>query len=76
MDARTPTLLLSEKEAVAALFKRLEALPPDYRQAILLAKVDGLTTAEMAASMGKTREAAALLLHRALKRFRAPAEEP
>jgi RNA polymerase sigma-70 factor (ECF subfamily) len=76
VDARTPTLLLSEKEAVAALFKRLEALPPDYRQAILLAKVEGLTTAEMAASMGRTREAAALLLHRALKRFRAPAEEP
>ena len=76
VDAKTPTLLLSEKEAVAALFERLEALPPDYREAILLAKIEGLSTAEIAARMGKTREAAALLLHRALKRFRALAGEP
>jgi RNA polymerase sigma-70 factor (ECF subfamily) len=75
-DFKTPTLLLSEKEAVDALFERLKALPKDYREAILLAKVEGLTTSEIAAHMGKTREAAALLLHRALKRFRALAEEP
>jgi RNA polymerase sigma-70 factor, ECF subfamily len=74
-DVKTPTLLLSEKEAVAALFARLEALPPDYREAILLAKIEGLSTAEIAARMGKTRESAALLLHRALKRLRALAGE-
>jgi len=61
---------------VQALFARLEGLPPDYREAILLAKVEGLSTAEIAARMGKTREAVALLLHRALKRLRALAGEP
>lgn len=76
VDRKTPTLLLSEKESVEALFARLAALPPDYREAILLAKVEGLSTAEIAARMGKTREAAALLLHRALKRFRALAGDP
>lgn len=76
VDSKTPTLLLSEKEAVAALFERLDALPPDYREAILLAKVEGLSTAELAARMGKTREGAALLLYRALKRFRAQAGQP
>lgn len=77
IDLKTPSLLLSEKEAVQALLDRLDALPEDYRQAILLAKVDGLTTAEIAARLGKSREAAALLLHRALKRFRAlPAGDP
>ena len=76
IDRRTPTLLLAEKEAVAALFNRLEALPPDYREAILLAKIEGLSTSEIAARMGKTREAAALLLHRALKRLRALSGEP
>ncbi|MGA2132951.1 MAG: RNA polymerase sigma factor [Bryobacteraceae bacterium] len=75
LDLKTPTLLLSEKEAVQALFERLDALPADYREAILLAKIEGLSTAEMAARMGKTRENAALLLHRALKRLRAPAGE-
>jgi RNA polymerase sigma-70 factor (ECF subfamily) len=75
VDAKTPSLLLSEKEAVGTLFERLDALPEDYRQAILLAKVEGLSTAEVAARMGKSREGAALLLHRALKRLRALAEE-
>lgn len=75
-DFKTPSLLLSEKEAVETLFKRLDALPEDYRQAILLAKVEGLATSEIAAKLGKSRQSAALLLHRALKRFRALAEQP
>lgn len=75
IDAKTPTLLLSEKEAVQALFDRLARLPQDYREAILWAKVEGLSTAEIAARTGKTREGAALLLHRALKRLRALAGE-
>ncbi len=76
VDLKTPTLLLSEKEDVAALFVRLDALAPDYREAILLAKIEGLSTSELAARLGKTREGAALLLHRALKRFRALAGQP
>lgn len=75
LDTRTPTLLLAEKETVAELFRRLDALPEDYRQAIFLAKIEGLSTAEMAERLGKSREAAALLLHRALKRFRGLAED-
>jgi len=75
LDTKTPTLLLAEKETVAELFKRLDALPEDYRQAILLAKIEGLSTQEMAERLGKPREAAALLLHRALKRLRSLAGE-
>lgn len=74
-DSKTPTLLLSEKESVEALFQRLDALPENYRQAIVLAKIEGLATGEVAERLGKSREAAALLLHRALKRFRALAPE-
>jgi RNA polymerase sigma-70 factor (subfamily 1) len=69
-DSRTPSRVLTESEAVLALMKRLDALPEDYRQAILLAKVEGLSTAEMAERLGKSREAVALLLHRAIQRFR------
>jgi RNA polymerase sigma-70 factor (subfamily 1) len=70
-DTKTPSRLLAQKEGAAALLDRLNALPDDYRQAILLAKVEGLSTAELAERMGKSREAAALFLHRAVKRFRA-----
>jgi len=62
---------MAEKESLQALIQKLDQLPEDYRRAILLAKVEGLSNAEMAERLGRNREAAALLLHRAIKRFRA-----
>ncbi len=69
-DSKTPSRLYTEREAVVRLMHRLDELPEQYRQAIILAKVEGLTTQEMAERLGKSREAASLLLHRALKQFR------
>ena len=66
----TPSRLFAEKEAVRLLLERLNALPEDYRRVILLAKVEGFSTAEMAERLGKSREAVALLLHRAIQRLR------
>jgi len=70
VDSMTPSRFLSETERVKTLLATLDALPEDYRKAILLAKIEGLSTQEMAEQLGKSREATALLLHRALKRFR------
>jgi len=39
-----------------------------------MAKIEGLSTAEMAKRLGKSREAVALLVYRAVKRFRALSE--
>lgn len=69
-DTRTPSRLLAQREAVERLLDRLNALPEDYRQAILMAKIERLSTAEMAERLGKSREAVALLVYRAVKRFR------
>src|SRR5215831_19462205 len=74
-DTKTPSRLFAQQEAVERLLARLDALPEDYRQALVLAKIEGLTTAEMAERLGKTREAVALLVFRALKRFREIARE-
>jgi RNA polymerase sigma factor (sigma-70 family) len=52
------------------LLGRLDALPPAYREVILLARMEGLSTGEVAERMGKSREAVSLLLHRALARLR------
>ncbi len=71
VDSRTPSRLFAQQEAIERLLNRLEALPEDYRQAILLAKIEGLSTAEMAERLGKSHEAVALLVYRAVKRFRA-----
>ncbi len=66
----TPSRILSSDEEIKKLMGRLDSLPEEYRQVILLAKIEGLTTAETAARMGKSHENTSLLLHRALQRFR------
>ena len=70
-DSRTPSRILMQKEVTDRLLARLDALPPDYRNVILMAKVEGLSSAEMAERLGRSREAVAVLLHRALQRLRA-----
>jgi len=69
-DSNTPSRLFAQQEAIERLLDQLNALPDDYRQAILMAKIEGLSTAEMAERLGKSREAVALLVYRAVKRFR------
>lgn len=69
-DSQTPSRVFARSEAVERLLGRLEELPDQYRQAILMAKVEGISTAEMAERLGKSREAVALLVYRAVKRFR------
>jgi RNA polymerase sigma-70 factor, ECF subfamily len=51
-DTKTPSRLFAQQEAVERLLDRLGALPEEYRQAILLAKIEGLSTAEMAERLG------------------------
>jgi RNA polymerase sigma-70 factor (subfamily 1) len=69
-DSLTPTRVLFQQERLRDLMLRLDALAPQYREVILLAKLEGLTTAEIAERLGKSREQVALLLHRALASFR------
>jgi RNA polymerase sigma-70 factor, ECF subfamily len=69
-DLHTPSRIFLAEERVKALLARMDALSAEQREVILLAKFEGLSTQEIAAKMGKSREAIALLLHRALKRFR------
>ena len=70
IDPATPSRILVQSESTEKLFAQLEALPPDYREAILLAKVECLSSAEMAERLGRSREAVAVLLCRALQRLR------
>ena len=69
-DSLSPSRALAEKEKLEALLQKLNALPDQYRQVILLAKIEGLSTKEICERLGKSREAVALLLHRAITRFR------
>jgi RNA polymerase sigma-70 factor (ECF subfamily) len=70
VDKNTPSQVFVRAEGMQILLEKLDALPPDYREMILLAKFEGLTTKEISERLRKTRESVALTLHRALKRFR------
>ena len=70
IDSATPSRILAGKERIRQVLERLDTLPDDYRQVILLAKIEGLSTEETAERLGKTRENVAVLLHRATQRLR------
>lgn len=66
----TPSRVVAQKEQLQALIAKLDELPEDYREVVVLAKIEGLTTQEVAERMGRTRQQVAVLLHRAIKRLR------
>lgn len=70
VDSRSPSRVLIEQERLRVLIASLNCLPEHYRQIILLAKIEGLSTEQMSERLGKPRETVALLLHRAIKRLR------
>jgi RNA polymerase sigma-70 factor (subfamily 1) len=70
VDSQTPSRLFRYQEESSRLLARLDSLPQEYREVILLAKFEGLSTTEICERMNKTREQIAMLLHRALKRYR------
>lgn len=70
VDSTTPSRILAGRERVEQVLKRLDALPEDHRQVVLLAKIEGLSMGEIAERLGRSRENAAVLLHRAIQRLR------
>lgn len=75
VESATPSRIFAENESLAVFIEKLNLLPEEYRRVILLAKVEELTTGEIAQQLGKSNEAIALLLHRAIKRFRSLVQE-
>jgi RNA polymerase sigma-70 factor (ECF subfamily) len=68
-DSLTPSRVLAQEERLQALVKKLDALPEQYREVLLLAKIEGLTTQEISSRLGKPRQAVSLLVFRAVRRL-------
>ena len=66
VDSTTPSVIVSEREELAKLEKAMDKLTPEYRQVILLAKMEELSATQLAQKLGKSPGAARALLCRAL----------
>ena len=66
IDATTPSVIMSRKEDLDKLEKAIDELKPEYREAIVLTKIDGLSYREIAARLGKSSDAVRKLVSRAM----------
>lgn len=70
-DAETPSRVVRRAEAIGALQTCLAGLAPDYRQVLQLRYIESRPLGEVAAQLGRTEAATAVLCHRALRHLRA-----
>ncbi len=66
VDATTPSVIMSKRDELARLEKAIDGLKPEYREVIVLTKIDGLSYNEMGQRLGKSNEAVRKLMSRAM----------
>jgi RNA polymerase sigma-70 factor (ECF subfamily) len=62
----TPSMILSRREELDKLEKAIDRLKPEYKEVIVLTKIEGLSQKEVAERLGKNPHAVCVLLSRAL----------
>ena len=65
-----PGVLLERQEQSVILFKAIDKLPENQKTAFILAKVEGLSLAEISKVMDKSVPSVESLLHRAKAKLR------
>jgi RNA polymerase sigma-70 factor (ECF subfamily) len=66
IEATTPSVIMSRKEELDKLEKAIDKLKPEYKEVIVLSKIEGLSYKEIADTLGKTSEAVRKLISRAM----------
>ncbi|MBC8468442.1 MAG: sigma-70 family RNA polymerase sigma factor [Planctomycetes bacterium] len=66
IEATTPSMVMSKKEDLIKLENAIDQLKPEHRRVIVLAKIDGLSYKEIGKKLGKSADAAGMLLSRAM----------
>ena len=62
----TPSAIMSKREELDKLVKAIDALKPEYRQVIVLTKIEGLSYKKIGERLGKSADAARMLFSRAM----------
>ncbi len=66
----TPMRAMAREERFERLVRAIESLSPDQRQAILLARIEGLPLQEVGVRMERSRDAVSMLIRRAVEQLR------
>ncbi len=66
IDATTPSVIMSRKEELEKLEKAIDKLKPEYREVIVLTKIERLTYKEISERLGKSNDAVRKLISRAI----------
>jgi RNA polymerase sigma-70 factor (ECF subfamily) len=66
MRVPTPSVIMCKKEALDRLEKALDELKPEYKQVVVLKRIEGLSYDEIGERLGKSAKAVSMLLYRAM----------
>ena len=66
IDTTTPSAIMSKSEDFDRLARAIDTLKPEYRQAIVLTKIEGLSYQEIGDQLGKSADAIRMLVSRAM----------
>ena len=66
IDTTTPSAIMFKSEDFERLAKAIDTLKPEYREAIVLAKIEGLPYQEIGNKLGKSADAIRMLVSRAM----------
>jgi len=62
----TPSVIMCKKEALDRLEKALDDLKPEYKEVVVLKRIEGLSYDEIGERLGKSAKAVSMLLYRAM----------
>ena len=66
IDMTTPSMILSKGEDLAKLEKAIDTLKPEYKEVIILTKIEGLSYSQIGNRWDKSDDAVRMLLSRAM----------
>jgi RNA polymerase sigma-70 factor (ECF subfamily) len=66
IDATTPSVIMSKKEDLDKLEKAIDELKPEYREVIVLTKIEGLSYREIGERLSKSPDAVRMLVPSAM----------
>jgi RNA polymerase sigma-70 factor (ECF subfamily) len=66
VDTTTPSSIMSKREELDKLARAIEALTPQYREVIVLTKIEGLSYKEIGDRLGKSSDAVRKFASRAM----------